>query len=62
MGKNLEIAASLVLLLLSFGFSIWNFYTSSYATATIMLIFGITNIGYLVKEIKEKRSDENGND
>ncbi|MGW7927295.1 hypothetical protein [Staphylococcus xylosus] len=62
MGKNLEIITSLVILLLSFGFLIWNFYISSYATATILLIVGIINIGYLVKEIKEKRSDENGND
>lgn len=61
MGKNLEIITSLVILLLSFGFSIWNFYISSYATATIMLIIGIINVGYLVKEIKEKRSDKNGN-
>jgi hypothetical protein len=62
MGKNLEIITSLVILLLAFGFSIWNFYTSSYTTATIMLIIGIINVGYLVKEIKEKRSDKNGND
>lgn len=62
MGKNLEIITSLVILLLAFGFSIWNFCTGSYATATILLIVGIINIGYLVKEIKEKRSDENGND
>ncbi|HEJ0792667.1 TPA: hypothetical protein SLR83_002858 [Staphylococcus aureus] len=62
MGKNLEIITSLVILLLAFGFSIWNFYTGSYAIATILLIVGIINIGYLVKEIKEKRSDENGND
>lgn len=62
MGKNLEIITSLVILLLAFGFSIWSFYTSSYSIATIMLIIGIINISYLVKEIKEKRSDENGND
>lgn len=62
MGKNLEIITSLVILLLAFVFSIWSLYTNSYSIATIMLIIGIINIGYLVKEIKEKRSDENGND
>lgn len=62
MGKNLEIITSLVILSLAFVFSIWNLYTNSYSIATIMLIIGIINIGYLVKEIKEKRSDENGND
>ena len=62
MGKNLEIITSLVILLLAFIFSIWSFYTSSYSLAIIMLIIGIINIGYLVKEIKEKRSDENGHD
>ena len=61
MGKNLEIVTSLFVLILAIGFSIWNFYTGSYATATILLIVGIINIGYLVKEINEKRSDENGN-
>ena len=61
MGKNLEIITSLVILLLAFVFSIWSLYTNSYSIATIMLIIGIINIGYLVKEIKEKRSDENGN-
>ncbi|PTI49999.1 hypothetical protein BU106_11760 [Staphylococcus xylosus] len=61
MGKNLEIIASLIIVLLSFGFSIWNFYISSYATAVVILIIGIINIGYLVKEIKEKRSDTDGN-
>ncbi|MGS0646005.1 Uncharacterised protein [Mycobacteroides abscessus subsp. abscessus] len=62
MGKNLEIITSLVILLLAFVFSIWSLYTNSYSIATIMLIIGIINIGYLVKEIKEKRSDENGHD
>ena len=62
MGKNLEIITSLVILLLAFVFSIWSLYTNSYSIATIMLIIGIINISYLVKEIKEKRSDENGND
>ncbi|HGZ3489030.1 TPA: hypothetical protein ACOG8W_002862 [Staphylococcus aureus] len=62
MGKNLEIITSLVILSLAFVFSIWSLYTNSYSIATIMLIIGIINIGYLVKEIKEKRSDENGND
>lgn len=62
MGKNLEIITSLVILSLAFVFSIWSLYTNSYSITTIMLIIGIINIGYLVKEIKEKRSDENGND
>lgn len=62
MGKNLEIITSLVILLLAFVFSIWSLYTNSYSIATIMLLIGIINIGYLVKEIKEKRSDENGHD
>ncbi|MCW9139306.1 hypothetical protein NMQ15_14310 [Staphylococcus haemolyticus] len=62
MGKNLEIITSSVILLLAFVFSIWSLYTNSYSIATIMLIIGIINIGYLVKEIKEKRSDENGHD
>lgn len=62
MGKNLEIITSLVILSLAFVFSIWSLYTNSYSIATIMLIIGIINIGYLVKEIKEKRSDENGHD
>ena len=62
MGKNLEIITSLVILLLAFVFSIWSLYTNSYSIATIMLIIGIINIGYLVKEIKEKRSDESGHD
>jgi hypothetical protein len=62
MGKNLEIITSLVILLLAFVFSIWSLYINSYSIATIMLIIGIINIGYLVKEIKEKRSDENGHD
>lgn len=62
MGKNLEIITSLVILSLAFVFSIWSLYTNSYSIATIMLIIGIINIGYLVKEIKKKRSDENGND
>ena len=62
MGKNLEIITSLVILSLAFVFSILRLYTNSYSIATIMLIIGIINIGYLVKEIKEKRSDENGND
>ena len=57
MGKNLEIIACLIFFILSFGFSIWNFYISSYATAIAMLIIAIVNIGYLVKEIREKRSD-----
>ncbi|WP_167708168.1 hypothetical protein [Staphylococcus saprophyticus] len=37
------------------------FYISSYATAIAMLIIAIVNIGYLVKEIREKRSDGDGN-
>lgn len=61
MGKNLEIVTSLFVLILAIGFSIWNFYNHSYTTTIIMLVIGIINIGYLIKEIKEKRRDNNGN-
>ncbi|KKI62573.1 hypothetical protein [Staphylococcus cohnii] len=61
MGKNLEIVTSLIILILAIGFSIWNFYNNSYTTAIIMLVVGIINIGYLIKEIKEKRRDDDGN-
>ena len=61
MGKNLEIVTSLFILILAIGFSIWNFYNHSYTTAIIMLVIGVINIGYLIKEIIEKRRDDDGN-
>ena len=61
MGKNLETVTNIVVFILALGFSIWNFYISSYVTAVFMLVITFIIIGYLVKEIREKRNDKDNN-
>lgn len=58
MNKNLAFIIQALTFLIAIAYAVWNFYTSSYVTATVFLIWGIVIISSIIVKFKNRHNVE----
>jgi len=56
--KNLAFIIQALTFLIAIVYALWNFYTSSYVTATVFLIWGIVIISSMIVKFKNRHNVE----
>lgn len=58
MNKNLAFIIQALTFLIAIVYALWSFYTSSYVTATVFLIWGIVIISSMIVKFKNRHNVE----